>query len=90
MHGDGDYYDNKSRTCMERQFLIYNYPEYNEHKQFHEDFKITVGELAEKFYKNGSSAELSSDVNKTVIRWLINHIQREDKKIGEHVRSVTG
>jgi hemerythrin len=68
----------------------YNYPLYDEHKKLHEDFKVTVGELMEKFQKNGSSTELSNDVNKIVIKWLINHIQREDKKIGEHIRSVTG
>ncbi|MCL2877504.1 MAG: hemerythrin family protein [Acidobacteria bacterium] len=68
--------------------LKYNYPEYEGHKRIHEDFKITVGGLVEKFTKSGSSAELSSDVNKIVVRWLINHIQREDGKIGEYIRSL--
>jgi hemerythrin len=66
--------------------LKYNYPGYEKHKLLHEDFKTTVGALVEKFTKSGSSAELSSDVNKIVVRWLINHIQREDKKIGEYIR----
>jgi len=68
--------------------LKYNYPGYGEHKRIHEDFKNTVGRLVEKFTESGSSAELSSDVNKIVVRWLINHIQREDKKIGEHIKSL--
>ena len=70
--------------------LRYNYPEYEQHKQLHEDFKITVGELVEKFNKNGSSTELSKTVNRIIVRWLINHIQREDKKIGVYIRSVQG
>ena len=68
--------------------LKYNYPEYEKHKSLHEDFKNTVGILVEKFTASGSSAELSSDVNKIVVRWLINHIQREDKKIGVYIRSL--
>ena len=69
--------------------LQYHYPDYDRHKQLHDDFKQTVGELVEKFNQNGSSSELSSDVNRIVVRWLINHIQREDKKIGEHIRHVS-
>ena len=68
--------------------LKYNYPGYEEHKRLHEDFKVAVGRLVDKFSENGSSAELSGDVNKIVVRWLINHIQREDKKIGEHIRHL--
>jgi hemerythrin len=68
--------------------IKFNYPGYERHKRLHEDFKTTVGGLVEKFTAGGSSAELSSDVNKIIVRWLINHIQREDKKIGEHIRSL--
>ena len=68
--------------------LEYNFPEYEEHKQIHEDFKKTVNELVKRFKISGSSQELSSDVNKILIKWLVNHIQTEDKKIGEHIRSL--
>ena len=68
--------------------LRHNYPERDRHIQLHKDFMQTVGELTAKFKKNGSSSKLSSDVNKIVVRWLINHILREDKKIGEYIRSV--
>ena len=67
--------------------IKYNYPEYKQHKQLHEDFKVVVGEKVQEFKTNGSSEELSNTVNKIVVRWLINHIQREDKKIGEYIRS---
>lgn len=65
-----------------------HYPDYERHKQLHADFVKTVGELTGNFNKNGSSAELSTDVNKIVIKWLVNHILREDKKIGEHIQSM--
>jgi len=70
--------------------LKYNYPKYESHKRLHDDFKNTVGELVEKFTAHGSSADLCSNVNKIIVRWLINHIQQEDKKIGEHIRSLSG
>lgn len=69
--------------------LQYNYPEYESHKQLHEDFIKVVVELKERFKENGSSSELSNDVNRIVVRWLVNHIQREDKKIGKHIQSLS-
>ena len=70
--------------------LQYKYPDYTRHKQLHEDFKATVGALVKKFKESGSSEELSSDVNKIVVHWLVKHIKQEDKRIGVHIRnSVT-
>ncbi|MCL1808397.1 MAG: hemerythrin family protein [Clostridiales bacterium] len=63
------------------------YPDYERHKQLHEDFKVTVGELVERYAKSASPADLSNDVNRVVARWLVNHIQREDKKIGAYIRN---
>jgi len=67
----------------------YNFPGYVGHKQLHEDFKVTVGELVQRFVDNGSSEELSNDVNRIVVRWLVGHIQLEDKKIGKHIRETS-
>lgn len=64
------------------------YPDYERHKQLHEDFKVTVGELVQRFTQHGSSEALNNDVNKIVVRWLVNHIHREDKRIGEHMRGI--
>jgi len=68
--------------------IQYNYPGYKRHKQIHEDFKITVGGIVAKFNENGSSSALSNDVNKIMVRWIINHIQNEDKKIGEFIHKM--
>jgi len=68
--------------------VLHNFPGYENHKQLHEDFKLTVGSLVERFAESGSSEELSSDVNKIVVRWLVSHIRQEDKKIGEYIRRV--
>ena len=68
--------------------LQYKYPEYESHKQIHDDFKITVSGLVRNYKENGSSDELSSNVNKIIVRWLVNHIQCEDKKIATHIQSM--
>jgi len=68
--------------------LQYHYPGYVAHRQLHEDFKHTVGLLVRDYQKTGSSEDLCVNLNKTVVRWLINHIQREDRKIAEHIRNV--
>jgi hemerythrin len=65
-----------------------NFPEYNRHKELHEEFKKTVSGLVQQFSENGSSTELSNSVNSIVIKWLIGHILREDKKIGNHIRNM--
>jgi len=68
--------------------LKFDYPDFGRHKQLHEDFKKQVGELVQSFRRSGCTEELVSNVNKVVIRWLVNHIQQEDKKIGDHIRSI--
>jgi len=75
-------------TDEEALQLRCNYPGYERHKQIHEDFKVTVGELVREFDQYGSTIELSNNVNKTVVKWLVNHIQREDKRIGDHLHSL--
>ena len=75
-------------TDEEALQLAYNYPDIIRHKELHESFKTSVCELAARFMKNGSSTELSVDMNKIVARWLVNHIQIEDKKVGRHIREV--
>ena len=68
--------------------IQYNYPGYRRHKQQHDDFKVTVGEIVKKFDANESSAELANDVNKIIVRWLITHITQEDMKVGKHMREA--
>jgi len=62
------------------------YPDYEKHKKMHDDFKVVVLGLVDRFSNTGSSAELSSDVRKIIVKWLVNHIMTEDKKIGDFLR----
>ena len=69
--------------------LRYQYPDYEKHKEMHEDFKAKVGELVKRYEESGSTVELSSEVNNYLVHWLVNHVQKDDQKIGNHIRSVS-
>lgn len=66
----------------------YGYPGYPAHRLKHESFKQAAKALMRDFEEKGSSAELSKALYDTVAMWFIQHISREDKKIGEHIRRL--
>jgi len=65
--------------------LKYNFPEYDYHKKLHEDFEATVSEKVSEFKEKGSTKDLSDTVNDFVVTWLLNHILKEDMKIGAYI-----
>jgi hemerythrin len=75
-------------TDEEALMLEYGYPGLERQINQHNEFKAKVSGLAQKFKESGSSAALSEDVSKIVVKWLVDHIKHEDKKISEYIRSV--
>ena len=65
----------------------YEYPDYINHKQYHEGFKKVVKEIVEEYNKGGATIILVGKVNKSIGEWLINHIKREDKKVAQHIKN---
>ena len=74
-------------TDEEALQLEYGFPGYEAHKRRHDEFRERIGELEKRFNMGGSSDELSKDINKFIIRWLVYHIKQEDKAIVEHIRA---
>ena len=70
----------------ERTTRRYKYPKYVEHKQMHDNFTVTVRDLTNEYEKNGDSETLFSAVNNRIVKWLIQHIQREDLKIAQYIK----
>ena len=68
--------------------IEYSYPGYEQHREKHEEFKVTVGNLVQRFVESGSSAELSRDLNRILVKWLIQHIKSDDKEIGVYIKTV--
>ena len=65
----------------------YNYPDYLVHKRYHDDFKVTVGELTKRLTDEGPSEELIGVVTKTIGNWLLNHIKGDDFRMAAYVKS---
>jgi len=68
--------------------LRYNYPGYAKHKRIHEEFKDTISDIIYRFKENGSSRQLSGEVSRVVVRWMVGHIRSEDKRLCKYIRSV--
>ena len=58
-----------------------NYPEYQNHRQIHEDFKELVTKLMAEFKKGGPTDIVVAELNCAVGEWLVNHIKMDDAKI---------
>ena len=80
-------YTTKHFADEEKLQQQYQYPDYNNHKKLHENFKKTALELTKQLKEEGASTVLVGKVNSTIGNWLINHIQREDKKVADHILS---
>jgi len=66
--------------------IKYNFPEYEYHKKLHEEFEAAVSEKVSEFKEKGSTKDLIDTVNELVIAWLVNHILKEDMKIGAYLK----
>jgi hemerythrin len=68
----------------------YNYPDYFTHKQYHDDFKITVGQLTEKIIQDGSTEEVIGLVSSSIGAWLLNHIKGDDFRMAVYIKAQSG
>lgn len=74
----------------EKLQLATKYPDYKNHKQYHEGYKKVVADISNELKKTGPTIVLVGKVNTSIAEWLINHIKREDVKVAAHVRETTG
>ncbi len=65
-----------------------NYPEYDNQKALHTAFIAELAKLKSEFEQSGGNIVVIIGANQMVIKWLTNHIAREDKKIGEYARKL--
>lgn len=67
--------------------LRYGYPDYANHKRFHETFFKVVENLAARLKEEGATPQLMTDMNKQLAGWLLNHIKTEDARVAKHIQS---
>lgn len=67
--------------------LRYGYPDYANHKRFHETFMKVVENLAARLKTEGATPQLMTDMNKQLAGWLLNHIKTEDVRVARHIQA---
>ncbi len=80
-------YTAKHFSNEEKLQIQSKYPDYANHKRYHEDFKKVVAGICQKLEKDGPTVALVGEVNGTIAGWLINHIKREDVKVANHLKN---
>jgi hemerythrin len=65
----------------------YGYPDYLQHKQYHDGFKATVKEMINTLIEKGPVKELIDTAAKTVGDWLVNHIKGNDINLAAYIKS---
>lgn len=63
------------------------YPDYVNHKKYHQHFIATVDDIQKKLLATGPSIALVGEINTKVANWIITHIKKEDVKVAAHIRN---
>lgn len=80
-------YTAKHFSDEEKLQLQFKYPDYKNHKQYHEGFKQVVRDISGQLTKEGPTVVLVGKVNASIGGWLLNHIKKEDVKVAAHIKS---
>ncbi|OCL28099.1 chemotaxis protein [Orenia metallireducens] len=63
------------------------YPDYESHKELHDKFLEDAVNFKERFDKGQIDTATMMDFNKTITRWLVQHVRGIDQEVGEHIRN---
>lgn len=65
----------------------YQYPDYVNHKKYHDWFIQVVEDISSRLKAEGPSIQLVGEINSQLGNWLVNHIKSEDVKVAKHILS---
>ena len=65
----------------------FEYSDFYVHKQYHDEFKVTVGEFNKRLVDEGPSKSLVHIVTTAIGDWLVNHIKGDDFRMAAYVKS---
>lgn len=68
--------------------LKYDYPEYRNHKELHDAFKIQAIKLVNDILVNGTTSLMLSKVNVLIGGWIVKHIKNEDIKMVIYIKNI--
>jgi len=70
-------------STEEKHMMEQNYPELEDQKQQHAEFKSHLKKLVEDFEEEGPTKALGTSINVFLLNWLVKHIKGVDLKFGE-------
>ncbi len=70
----------------EKLMQKHKYPDYIQHKALHDGFIKGLDELNDQLGREGPGLALVLKTNRVVVDWLINHISKKDKAVGEYLQ----
>ena len=81
-----DYVVTHFRT-EERKMSRHYYPDYDAHKAQHDEFKAVVRDLKARIDREGVALATVTNLNHLLVDWLVKHIRRSDKAMGQFLKS---
>jgi len=63
------------------------YPVYAAHKREHDQFVKDVGDIQQQLKEKGASVLTTIKLNRTLVDWLLNHIQKNDQEFGDYLHA---
>lgn len=64
----------------------YDYPDYKDHKQIHDNLMKETEAMIDKFKQQKKSLANLSELNKFILNWLVGHIDQEDRKVTKYIK----
>jgi len=82
-------YVDKHLSLEEQYMEKYNYPDYDEHKRQHEEFKDHCCALRDEYKDKGGTTRLVILVKQMLVDHFTTHVSTVDKKMAEFFKSVS-
>lgn len=72
----------------EKLMLEHRYPEYEAQRRMHAAFIDSLSKLKTEYESSGGNIAVIINANQMVLNWLVDHISKQDKKIGVYIRTL--
>lgn len=79
-------YTNFHFTAEEKHMAVNGYPELENHKKQHEEFKKTLANLEEDLEEEGATRLLADSIDTLLVKWLFEHIRAIDVAFGKFLK----
>lgn len=80
------YYADNHFKVEENYMLKLEYPEYDEHKSFHDKFKQDLEAIHKRLNEPENILDLGMEVYDFAGDWIINHYSNEDIKLANYIK----